>query len=70
MAIVNEKLLNAKLFRKLKVETHIWDHNDKVCSIEIRFPERGPASKISKKEVEPLRKQIESALRSWQRVIK
>jgi len=60
--IVSEKLFNQKLFRKLKVE--IVMNGDEfgergVWAITIKFPSRGPYSKLTRKQVEPLRKQIE-----------
>ena len=69
---VNEKLLNQKLFRKLKVETIMNGDIEEqgAWAIIVRFPNRGHYSSLTRKQVEPLRKELEKDLRSWRRIVK
>jgi hypothetical protein len=71
--IVNEKLLNNKLFRKLKVESQILANTPRggyVFAMEIVFPTKGPYSKLTEKQVEPFRRQLEKDIQGLQRVLR
>lgn len=62
-AFVKVRTSLVRLAKQLRIRSYVWDHNDKVMSIQLDFPEG--KQKYSRKEVAPLVRHLSDSLKHF-----